>query len=108
MKKKTVKKKKIKNAKDEKTIARLQPKERSNGVLPYPYFIKSDALVGRQDFWKGKPFKLLGFSKIPEPGDIDLMFSDFKKNTSKAIGMYPVFANEDSNWVTYSERIESV
>jgi len=101
------KQKKTKNM-GEKTIACLQPEERSDGFLPYPYFIKSDALVGRQDFWKGKPLKLLGFSKIPKAGDIDLMFGDFKKNTSKAIGMYPVFANKDNNWVTYSEQIESV
>lgn len=91
-----------------KKIIRIQPREFDNRVLPYPYFIDEKGLVGRQDFWKGKPFRLLGFNREPATGDISLMFADFRKSPKKAVGMYPVFTDKKGNWTTHTSPIESV
>ena len=87
---------------------RIQPTEQRGGVWPYPYFIEENGNVGRQDFWKGKPEKLLGFSSKPEAGDISLNLEGFWKNPEAAIGMYPVFADKADKWVTNTIPVESV
>ena len=87
---------------------KIQPKEQEDFTLPYPYFIDEKGLVGRQDFWKGKPYKLLGFSKVPIAGTIELSFKDFWKNSKKAIGMFPVFKDKKYNWTTSTIAIESI
>ncbi len=87
---------------------KIQPAEMLDRTLPYPYFIDKDGLIGRQDFWKGKPYKLLGFSKMPKTGSMKLSFKDFWKEPKKAIGMYPVFTDKDDDWTTSFNEIESV
>lgn len=87
---------------------RLQPKEQPDGTLPYPFFVDDKGLVGRQDFWKGKPYRLLGFNDTPASGDIKLMFSKFKADPQKAVAMYPVFVNKPDDWVTHQWPIESI
>ena len=89
-------------------IARIQQGEDFNSTLPYPYFIDEEGFVGRQDIWKGKPYKLLGFHDKPVAGDIKLRFSDFKNNIKKAIGMYPVFINKNNSIVTHKTAVESI
>jgi hypothetical protein len=79
-------------------------------VLPYPYFINQKGMVGRQDFWKGKPFKLIGFSPIKtqkfHKNQIDL--KTFFKNPQKALGFYPIFEHKDGEWYTYQDKISQV
>lgn len=89
----------------------LQPKQRPNGQLPYPYFIDETGMVGRQDFWKGEPLELIGVDINPTDHgmsgkSIDL--KDILKDPEKAIGMYPIFKNSNDEWHTYDEPIESV
>jgi len=92
-----------------KQVIRIQPEE-DNGTLPYPYFINEEGFVGRQDFWKGKPYKLIGFSPIPkqefDKRQIDV--STFFESPKKAIGMYPIFADIKDNWYTYQLKIALV
>ena len=89
---------------------KLQPAERDDGTLPYPYFIDEQGLVGRQDFWNGKPYKLIGFQPKPKTGvmkgtiDIKIFFED----PQKAVGMYPIFADTEDTYYTYRDKIESV
>ena len=98
------------NIKEKKSNIRIQPKERKNKVLPYPFFINEKGLVERQDFWKGKPYKLIGFSPIKEQKfdkkQIDLKI--FLETPKKAIGMYPIFEHKNKEWYTYQDKIESV
>jgi len=90
---------------------KVQPEELKDKTLPYPYFIEKDGLVGRQDFWKGKPYRLLGFSKKPVAGDIELIFAEFWKSPKKATGMYAVFTSKRGQWTTSTiiiDRIEKI
>ena len=91
---------------------RIQQEEMSNGTLPYPYFIDENGMVGRQDFWKGNPSRLLGFSSKPVVGDMDIrcfLKEPLTPESMKAgVGNYPVFSNEDGEWVTHYDKIEYV
>jgi len=93
----------------EKTI-RIQPKERADMTLPYPFFINEKGMVERQDFWKGNPFMLIGFNgtKKQEMDKKTIDIAVFKKNPKKAVGLYPIFANKKGEWTTYGDKIESV
>ena len=90
-----------------KTIM-IQPAEKVNGVLPYPYFINKNGLIGRQNFWRGNPYKLLGFSIKPIAGNIELEFKDFWKKPKLAEGMYAVFTDNKDNWTTLKDEIDYI
>jgi hypothetical protein len=64
--------------------------------------------VQRQDFWHGNPYKLLGFSKKPKAGKMELSFEQFWAEPEKAIGMFPVFSDAKDNWTTQCVEVESV
>lgn len=89
---------------------RIQPREREDGTLPYPFFINADGNVGRQDFWKGRPLKLVGFNGKPNTGvdskTIDLKL--FLEKPKRAIGLYPIFEHKDGEWFTYKDPIQSI
>jgi len=85
-------------------ILEIQPEE-SGDVLPYPWFITKDGMVGRQDFWRGKPAQLVGFVFEPDTtGDVDLSFDQFWADGTDAVGMFPVFAHADGSFNTYGHR----
>lgn len=92
---------------------RLQPRELDDMTLPYPYFIDENALVGRQDFWKGHPYKLLGFNSTANAGDIDVIkfLSGEKietKDIKKGVGNYAVFSDASDKWFTLETPIELI
>ncbi len=89
---------------------KIQPRELSNGTLPYPFFVDEDGMVGRQDFWKGNPKKFIGFSEEPKAGDIKYARVQYfnMKVTPEVSGMYPVFERDDGSWYTGTNPIESV
>ncbi len=92
-----------------KTI-RIQPKQRKDFTLPYPFFIDEKGRVGRQDFWKGKPLRLIGFSKTPQTGTLDIYLREFLSNPKLAIKKYPIFEWKDKkrSWHTYLDPIEHI
>jgi len=92
----------------------IQPESPKNDPMkmPYPYMIDPQGLVGRQDFWKGAPHNLIGFS---EKGGtvIDLELDGFFSDPEKAVGLYPIFEHRDRSpeqrdWFTYKTKIASV
>jgi len=89
-------------------MIKLQPKNQSKTVKSYPYFIYEDGSVGDQDIWQGKPDYLLGFSKKPVAGKMELMMRDFWKEPEKAVGMYPVFQTSTKKWYLEKTKVESV
>jgi hypothetical protein len=85
----------------------LQPTQRPDGTLPYPYFIDEKGKVGRQDFWKGDPATLIGFVRSLQSQDMALSVPNFIEEPKKAIGLFPVFADKNDKWTTYGDAIES-
>jgi len=91
-----------------KKIIKIQPKERADGTLPYPFFIDEKGLVGRQDFWKGEPFELIGFDTSPSRHKGEIDFKQFWEKPELAIGLYPIFSHKNGEWITYSDPISSI
>lgn len=85
----------------------IQPPERPNGQLPYPYHIDAGAQVGRQEFWKGAPLQLICFARRGKQVS-SLTFEEFWKTPKKCIGLYPVFEHRNGEWYTYEEPVESI
>ena len=83
------------------TIA-IHPEEYSDGTRPYPFFIKDKkGTVGRQDFWKGNPLLLVGFTDETDRQDIELSLDEFIQNPRRAKGLYPVFERKNGDWFTF-------
>jgi hypothetical protein len=79
--------------------------------LPYPYYIKSDGRIDRQDFWRGEPARLLGFQADPDIQKVDVLAESWLADPNcEVVGMFPVFVDDDgSMWnsahpVTNAER----
>jgi hypothetical protein len=92
---------------------RLQPEEKQNGTLPYPYYVDDHGLVGRQDFWKGTPHRLIGFNSTPVSGSMDIatfIYTDEipDEDMMLGVGSYPIFADAKDNWFTSGNQIESI
>src|SRR3990167_8555355 len=77
-------------------------------VEPFPYLVFKGSQIGDQDIWQGVPAFLLGFSKKPKTGQIDLLFRVFWKKPKKAKGMYPVFRTLDGRWYIEKIKVEKV
>lgn len=76
--------------------------------LPYPYFTAEDGMIGRQDFWKGDPLRVIGFAKDLYEQAVDLWWQDAVVNPQSAVGMYLITASADGTWSTHRTAIGSV
>lgn len=83
------------------TTITLQPSPRVDNIvdgiemtqLPYPFHVDADTGdVGRQDFWRGDPARVVGFQKDLAVQRIDLWWRDAVKNPEQVVGMYVVTA----------------
>ena len=103
------------------TLITIQPENMEDGILPYPYHISEDGLIQRQDFWKGRPFRLIGFAKDSEVNQVDLIFEDWIKKPKSCIGMYAVLEykrkvgdgnitveTDETDFATNLQMIESI
>ena len=76
--------------------------------LPYPFHVDPETGdVGRQDFWKGDPARLLGFQR----GNIqrvDLTVKAWAADPQQAVGMCPVFLRADGSMFNLTNPIMTV
>lgn len=73
--------------------------------LPYPFFADEQGMVGRQDFWNGDPYQVIGFADELEVHEINLSWGEAVKNPSLAVGMYLVTSDAAGNWGTHEHEI---
>lgn len=76
--------------------------------LPYPYFVDEAGLVGRQDFWNGDPYQVIGFAKDLAVANVDLLWKEATENPSRAVGMYLVTLDEDGDFGTHLAAVSSM
>lgn len=62
--------------------------------LPYPYHLDKVGVVGRQDYWRGSPERLIGFQRW-DVQEIVLYVQEFLADPDSAIGLSPVFIDLD-------------
>lgn len=97
-------------------IIQIQPGQPGEGMnynvnkpLPYPWHIDpKNGNVGRQDFWKGDPLRLLGFQDTAEVQRLDMMFGAFVADPEAAVGKFPVFLKKGGGMYNITEPITSV
>jgi hypothetical protein len=76
--------------------------------LPYPLHVNEAGEVQRQDFWRGDPARIIGFTTAVERRAIDLRWEDAWRDPSRAVGMYVVTADSAGRWGTWQLAIQSV
>lgn len=76
--------------------------------LPYPFHVDEQGLVQRQDFWKGKVYRVIGFQDVLERQRIDLHWSDAWANPELTIGRYVVTSDEDGQFSVWEAPIGRV
>lgn len=84
----------------------IQPRMRPDMQLPYPFFVREDGRVERQDFWRGKVFRVIGFQASLNKMTVDLFWHDAVRNPEKATGMYVVLADDKNAWSTETSPTE--
>lgn len=95
-------------------IVTLQPAEYVDHItedsreltrLPYPYHVHQDGSIGRQDFWRGEPKRVVGFTADLAKQQVDLWWHEAFAEPERAVGMYLVTQNEDGNMHTVVNAI---
>jgi hypothetical protein len=98
-------------------VLRVQPASRIDNLTddghemtqqPYPLFVDGDGQVGRQDFWDGKIFRVLGFQRDLAVQQVDLWWRDAWTEPERAVGMYVVAADRDGNFFNLDTAVESI
>lgn len=94
------------------TKIKIQTKELRNKRLPYPYFITlPHGDVGRQDFWRGTPYKLLGFTTVDRPCEVLIKIdslNDHMDALNDLRGLVCVFERDNEEIYTDINPIESI
>ncbi|MGP5381969.1 hypothetical protein ACTXL8_07250 [Glutamicibacter arilaitensis] len=86
-------------------LIKLQPDYNHDGYgpIPYPFWIHPESGdVARQEFWKGSPAQLLGFTSGTDIFEVELTAAEYAQDPGRATGMFPVFVDEDSEIYTYT------
>lgn len=99
-------------------IIRIQPSEFTDQVsdeghqmtkLPYPFYVNaSDGTVNLQEFWKGDPYRVVGFQTDLARHEIDLRWEDAAKDPQKAVGMYLVTADSRGGYGVHTTAVQSM
>jgi hypothetical protein len=89
----------------------IQPGMNADMSLPYPFHVFEDGRIDRQDFWRGKVFRVIGFQKDFERMTIDLFWHEATADPERAIGMYVVTADDKgfkATWSVHRSAISNV
>lgn len=82
---------------NDRTLITIRPGNAPDGTynvhepLPYPFHVDAaTGEVGRQDFWKGQPFRVLGFQTDAEAQTVDLRWEEAAADPERIKGMFAV------------------
>lgn len=76
--------------------------------LPYPFHAGKDGVIQRQEFWEGKPLRVLGFSRDLAKQQINLWWPEAWTDPERAIGMYVVTENADHSMQVTVTAVDSM
>jgi len=75
--------------------------------VPYPHHLDEQGNVGRQDFWRGDPLKVIGFSRTKRVGTVSI-YGFNPEHTEELVGRYPVFMDSGNGFSTGQDKIARV
>lgn len=95
------------------TTYTLQPADVPDGTTstrrPYPFHVDPNGFVQRQDFWRGRVYRVIGFVSDPSRMDVDIHWDDaVEGDITRVVGMYVITTDTDSNWSTQVAAIAEV
>lgn len=76
--------------------------------LPYPFYVDYDGNVGRQDFWRGSPARVVGFVRDLARQEVDLWWQEAAKDPQQVVGMYLITVDRKGNMATHNTAIADV
>lgn len=77
--------------------------------LPYPFHVTDElGAVGRQDFWRGEPIRLIGFQESPDVQRVKVLTRGFWNEPQQVVGMWPVFADADGGMWNHKHPVTEV
>lgn len=77
--------------------------------VPYPFHIEAETgNVGRQDFWKGDPLRLMGFQNDADVQRVNVLYREFAADPQIAEGKFAIFMRADGSMYTDMLPIDSV
>jgi hypothetical protein len=75
--------------------------------LPYPFFVETDGMIGRQDLWQGDPFRAVGFQRDLAVQVINVWWDQVVDDPKLAVGMYLVTANAAGDYAVHTTAVAS-
>lgn len=76
---------------------------------PLPLTIDQYGFVGNQDFWRGAPWRLMGFVVDADQRVVDLDREVFFDDPRRGVGMHPIFMDRrERGWATWRGEVETV
>jgi hypothetical protein len=82
---------------EDRVIITIQPGNTLDGTydplksLPKPFHVDAaTGEIGRQEFWQGDPFSVIGFQKDVDVQTIDLYWDAAAADPDQIVGMFPV------------------
>lgn len=75
---------------------------------PYPFHVRPDGLVERQDVWQGSVFRVIGFLERLDGHKIDVTWNYARRDPQRVVGMYVVTADDRGSMSVHLSAIETV
>lgn len=91
-----------------KTLTIQPEQEDVRKPLPYPFHVDEAGLIGRQEFWRGDPYRVIGFQRHRAVHRVDIAWSEVWERPELAIGKYLVTSDESGTFSTHQSPIGSV
>lgn len=74
--------------------------------LPYPFHCDSDSgRVGRQDFWQGSVYSVVGFQETLEDQTVSLFWREAAQQPERMHGMFPIIVDQGGNLFTWTTPV---
>lgn len=86
----------------------LTPDGQEMTRLPDPFHVDEAGFVGRQDFWKGRVYEVIGFARFLNVHEINLKWEEAVRDPARAVGMYVVTSDQDGEWVTQPTAVSEM
>lgn len=77
--------------------------------LPYPFHCDAaTGRVGRQDFWQGEVYGIVGFKQHLDVQRVDLFWVAAAQQPERMHGLFPVLVDADGNLSTWTTPVTHV
>lgn len=97
-------------------LVKLQPCDRADRMAadgtelthrPYPFYVTECGHIEHQDFWRGRPAQVMGFTSDLRRPKVELEWAEVYCNPESAVGLYAITADSDGSMGVHIAAIAS-